>query len=51
MSTCDYYYDKMYLLPYTSFVSLPSGVFIFFDMLQTYILFGDGLWLRIYIMR
>ncbi|XP_047939640.1 DNA (cytosine-5)-methyltransferase CMT3-like [Salvia hispanica] len=24
MSTCDYYYDKMYLLPYTSFVSLPS---------------------------
>ncbi|KAG6417187.1 hypothetical protein SASPL_119338 [Salvia splendens] len=24
MSTCDYYYDKIYLLPYTSFVSLPS---------------------------
>ncbi|KAH6803554.1 chromomethylase 3 [Perilla frutescens var. frutescens] len=23
-STCDYYYDKMYLLPYTSFVSVPS---------------------------
>ncbi|KAL1544610.1 DNA (cytosine-5-)-methyltransferase [Salvia divinorum] len=23
-ATCDYYYDKMYLLPYTSFVSLPS---------------------------
>ncbi|XP_041994274.1 DNA (cytosine-5)-methyltransferase CMT3-like isoform X2 [Salvia splendens] len=24
MSTCEYFYDKMYLLPYTSFVSLPS---------------------------
>ncbi|KAI3450870.1 hypothetical protein Pfo_007535 [Paulownia fortunei] len=25
-SACDYYYDKMYLLPYSSFVSLPSDI-------------------------
>lgn len=30
-STCDFYYDKMYLLPYTSFVSFPSGVFLSFS--------------------